>query len=876
MRVRTNTTAWVHVLAALLLASTWPLHAQTRQQALDGDWQFRLSPDAAEATAHPEAMQWRNARVPGHVHTDLLAHRLITDPYVGAPESGLQWIGLGRWEYRLRFDADDVTLARARADLVFEGLDTFATVYLNGENLLEADNAFRTWRIPVQGKLRAQDNELSVVFDSPIRRLLPRVQAMAHKIAGNYPSPYGDEPRDAMTGNFARKPGYHYGWDWGPRYVTAGIWRGVRLESWDRLRIADLWIVQQQVDAERAELEAVVEIEAEDDTTASLRLSYDDPDGRHVRLPTHSLALRAGSHAYRVPLRIEQPRRWYPVGLGEQALYRFDAELRAGHARAQATRRTGLRRVELRRPLDGQGGQGFAFAINGIEVFAKGANVIPFDMFPARVSDAQIRQRLQDARDANMNMLRVWGGGHYQRDAFYAAADELGLMVWQDLMFGGGMPPAFDPSFRVNVVAEAHDQLRRLRGHPSIVLWCGNNEMETAWKDWGHRRKLSEADPEFAQTVWDGYVQLFGRDLRQAVAEQGGGVPYWSSSPSNDLDEKANDSHRGNKHYWGVWAGSEPVDAYLAETPRFMAEFGLQAWPVKATIDAVIPRAEQGIDTQTVRAHQKFLAGDGNQRLLHYIREDYGEPRDFDDFVYRGQVMQAEGIALAASHHRASRPHTMGSLYWQLNDVWPGASWSGIDWYGRWKPLHFHARRFFAPVAVTALRSDGVTIVSLVSDRVEARTGSLRMRVIDFDGRVHRDESHAVSVPANSVFELARHADAELLAGADPLRTVAVFDLEVDGEPRSRQLVYFVAAKALELPEPGVQASWRRDGGESWLELHAQGLARALWIDFDGLDAALSDNALTLLPGERIALRVRSDTDPERLAQRLRLRWLTR
>ena len=436
------------------------------------------------------------------------------------------------------------------------------------------------------------------------------------------------------------------------------------------------------------------------------------------------------------------------------------------------------------------------------------------------------------------------------------------------------MQPGYDSGFRGNVVAEARDNVRRLRDHPSIVLWCGNNEEETAWKDWGHRRSLTAEDPAFAEQVWKGYVQLFDHDLRKVVAEEGGGVPYWSSSPSNDLAEKANDSNNGDKHYWDVWAGSKPIENYLDETPRFMSEFGLQGWTSLRTIDSFASADEQQIDGPVIRAHQKFLAGEGNQRLLHYIRENYGEPKDFADFVYLSQVMQAEGIELAALHHRASRPRTMGSLYWQLNDVWPGASWSSIDYYGRWKPLHFHARRFFAPLAVAALRKDGRTTLTLVSDRTTPTDAELRLRVMDFAGKVHRDERKTITLAPLAATNVTTWADADLLAGADPQSAAAVFELIVDDVPVSRRVVYFNAAKTLKLPVPDLSADLVRDPDGLRVDLHSQRLARAVWIDFGELDGELSDNAVTLLPGETLSVRLKSNAAIDDLRHNLHLRSL--
>ncbi|HEY0589158.1 MAG TPA: glycoside hydrolase family 2 protein [Pseudoduganella sp.] len=840
---------------------------------IEKGWTFRLLPGNAQLAAHPEALPWHAAKVPGTVHTDLLALRLIPDPYVGAPEAGLQWIGLADWEYRTRFDAPR---RAARSDLVFEGLDTFAEVWLNGKKLLDADNAFRTWRIAVQDRLRPKGNELRIVLRSPITRLLPAVRSMPRKLAGNYPSPYGDEPPDAMTGNFARKPGYHYGWDWGPRYVTAGIWKPVTLESWDAVRIDNVQLRQDHVDEARADIAAVVSAEAVRGGPFDLRLWQVAPGGKRTLAALRRIELQAGGNRIEVPLRIDRPRRWYPNGYGAQPLYQFEVEIGDGKAAVtKASVRTGLRSIALRREPD-EKGRSFYFEVNGIPVFAKGANSIPFDMFQPRVSKAQLRRVLQSARDANMNFLRSWGGGYYESDEFFDLADELGLLVWQDFMFGGGMPPAYDDAFRANAVAEARDNIRRLRNHPSLALWCGNNEEEISWKYWGPGKAMMEADPVFATKVWNGYVQLFGTDLRKVVAEEGGGIAYWASSPSDDLAEAANTPASGDMHYWEVWGNpAHPPSKYLEVTPRFMSEYGLQAWPVQRTIDAFARRSEQGIATPVIEAHQKFMAGKGNERLLKYVNYEFGEPKNFDAFVYLGQLAQAEGIELAALHHRASRPYTMGSLYWQLNDVWPGASWSSVDWFGRWKALHFHARRFYAPVAVAALRdAEGKISLSLLNDRTHPVRGKLRLRLMTLDGELLREESKPVELAPLSAARLANYTDAELLGNADPASTVAVFDLQAEGEPASRRVVYFKAAKDMRWPGPGLSAELRRDGNGFALEIRAAKFARAVWIDFGEVDTGIADNAMTLLPGETVTLHVATKASFATLRKALRLRSL--
>ncbi|HYE39762.1 MAG TPA: glycoside hydrolase family 2 protein [Ramlibacter sp.] len=371
-------------------------------------------------------------------------------------------------------------------------------------------------------------------------------------------------------------------------------------------------------------------------------------------------------------------------------------------------------------------------------------------------------------------------------------------------------------------------------------------------------------------------MQLFGTDLRQVVADEGGGIAYWSSSPGDDLAEVANTPASGDMHYWEVWGNpAHPVTKYLDVTPRFMSEYGLQAWPVQRTIDAFARRDEQGIATPVIQAHQKFLAGKGNERLMKYVSEEFGTPRDFADFAYLSQVMQAEGIELAALHHRASRPYTMGSLYWQLNDVWPGASWSGVDWYGRPKALQFHARRFYAPVAVAALRdAGGNTALTLINDRTRQVRAEWRLRVMGLDGKVLRDERKAVGMAPLSALRIAAYLDADLLGTADPASTVAVFDLNAEGEPASRRVVYFAPASRMRWDPAGVRAQLRRDGDGHLLEITASRLARGVWIDFGDLDAELSDNALTLLPGERATLRVRSAASEAALRAALHIRSL--
>lgn len=843
---------------------------------LQQGWQVRLAPGEARAKEFPKAAQWLPAQVPGTVQTDLIAAGVVPDPFYRDNEAKIQWAGLSDWQYQTRFKADAALLAREHVELVFDGLDTYAEVYLNGKKLLAADNMFRQWRVDAKPLLKRGDNVLEVRLYSPIKKIQPWLAKQPYALPGAYDSAFGDEPVARHSSTYVRKAPYTFGWDWGPRIVTAGIWQDVRVEAWDALRVDGLHIAQQRVDADAAQLLAQLEVQAGRSGEVQLELDVLGPDGQRVAQLSQKAVLDPGSNTLTVPVRIAKPQRWFPAGYGKQDLYTFKARIRDAAGDSYATERvTGLRSVELRRDKD-QWGKGFAIVVNGIPVFAKGANLIPFDSFPSRVDAPRMRGILQSARDANMNMLRMWGGGHYQPDSFYEDADRLGIMIWQDFMFGGAIPP-YDVAFRENTRAEAEAQVKRLGDHPSIVIWCGNNEVQTGWENWGDRVKFKQSiDPEERSRIERGMTTLFGTVLREAVSKYDSDTPYWATSPGTDFDGAADQPDDGDMHYWKVWGGPAlPVTEYLNVTPRFMSEYGLQSFPEMRTIRAFAEPGDLQPESPVMRAHQKFDKGNGNQRLLLYIRREFGEPKDFESFVYLSQLMQAEGIALAAEHLRASRPQSMGSLYWQLNDVWPGASWSSLDYFGRWKALHYHARRFYAPELIAALRNDkGQTEVTLVSDRTVPLAARWRMRVMDVSGKVLSKSEKPVTLAPLSSLRVGSFSDAQLLRRADPMRSFAVFELLDGARVLSRNLVFFDAAKNLHLPSPDIRSELRADGDGYALTLSSATLAREVWLGFGDLDATLSDNAFDLLPGEPLTVHVRSNATLEQLRAALQVRDL--
>ncbi|MGA9586522.1 MAG: glycoside hydrolase family 2 protein [Terracidiphilus sp.] len=826
---------------------------------LDHGWQFR------QGTTSPDPETgWMPATVPGDVHLDLLANKKIADPFYRDNESKLQSIQDENWEYRDTFDAAPSLLSRSNLDLVFDGLDGPSQVYVNGNLVLTGTNSFRVWRIPVKSHLHAGKNELRVVFASPVKA--------AAALAAT--DPWQPKTQTAPK-TYLRKPAYQYGWDWGPTFVTSGIWRPVRLEAWDKARIADFAIRQHDVSREVAHIDAEVQIEASHNGLGTVTVRYAE-GAKQPASSTLSVDLHAGLNTVTLPIEIRLPRLWYPAGYGDQPLYTFTSTISAGGPNSQATLdqrevKTGLRSIVLDRHPD-QWGRSFQFVVNGIPVFAKGADVIPFDSFPNRVTTAEYRRILESARDANMNMIRHWGGGYYETDEFYQICDELGIMVWQDFMFGNDWQPA-TYNFKLNIEAEAEDQVRRLRNHPSIVLWCGNNETEGAM-DWAPRPALA-ADVRYQ--MWQDYLTEFSGILPRVVARLEPEIPYWPSSPSADYEALSDHYQSGDAHIWDVWHGRVPFSTYETHHARFVTEYGFQSFPEMKTIEAFTEPADRtGIFTPVMLAHQKN--NEGNSIIHDYLLKDYPEPKDFASFLYVSQVLQAEGIKIGAEHFRRSRPETMGSIFWQLNDCWPVASWSSIDYYGRWKALQYYARRFYAPVLVSPHVENGSVKVYVVSDKVDPIRAWLRVRLMDFKGKVLLEDRHAVEIsPLMSKvyldWNLKKLADA---GGADTSSVFVVAELmDHEENPYSRNLVYLSPTKEIHLIPAQLNTEITGKNGNYKIHITSPVLARDVYLSLGAIDAKLSDNYFDILPGDSVAVTVTSNATLAELKAQLKIISLT-
>ncbi len=841
--------------------------SQTYLQSLANGWRFR----AVSAPEHKDAEQWTPATVPGVVQTDLRRAGVIPDPFFGDNEQALQWIGTTDWEYTDEFDADPATLHRRHAELIFEGLDTFADVSVNGQPLLHADNMFRSWHVDVTGRLRPH-NTLRIIFHSPVNTMAATAAKLPYIIPGTGYEPLEPSKGIYPTSQYVRKAAYSFGWDWAPRLITSGVWRPVHLESWNNARITAFHLHQSSVTAERAVAQAELDLDTDHASPhALLLITSTAPSGAALPSLRIPIVLDAGANHFIVPMRIERPQRWYPNGYGPQALYSFKATLIDG-ARLLDSRilRTGLRSLELRREPDAWG-KSFTFVVNGIPIFAKGANFVPPDSFPPDVTPERRLKILTAAHDAHMNMLRVWGGGYYLPDDFYEDADRLGLLIWHDFMFGGSMIP-HDPAYLDNVRAEAREQVQRLSDHPSIALWCGNNEVETAWHSWDDRQRFKAAlTPDQREQVWQDYLLVFHDMLKSAVAEFGNNVPYWPSSPSADFEDTAGSTRDGDVHSWTVWSAGAPITEYASTTPRFLSEFGFQAMPDLATVRAFVG-SDQDLTSPALLDHERFVHG--FTRMQQYLGKQFRQPRDFAAMVYLSQVMQAEAIKFAVESMRSRRPQNMGTLFWQLDDCWPAVSWSSIDYFLRPKALEFYARRFYAPLLVTAAIENHTVHVMVVSDETTPRDARLHWRLLTFDGHTVEEKQSPASVPALASTAAAT-IDLDSVAGFDPTHDVLALSLEdATGKQLASQNVYFDPPKELALPNQQITATVEDDvsGPDRFLViLHATTLARAVEISFGSLDAQPGDNFFDLLPGQTQRVRIRSTAPLEQLRAAVRL-----
>ena len=792
-------------------------------QSLGGAWQLRQD----------GSNEWLAAQIPGGVHTDLMAAGRIADPFVGDEELRVQWVAERDWEYRRTFHLDAAVAAEERLALVFDGLDTLAEVRLNGELLGRADNMFRSWRWDATGRLHPGDNEVAVLFRSAVRRgaELNAIRAL-------------DRPKGTLPGGpYLRKAPCHFGWDWGPRLPNIGIWQDVHLEGWSSARLEEVRI-EQTVEGGRARIVARLRAERVDGRAPAIEavLRVGHPNGR---VETARVAVPTGESTASLSLEIANPELWWPNGLGGQPLYRVEVELTAGDRTLDARAyQVGLRTLELRREPD-EWGESFTFVVNGVPVFAKGSNWIPADSFPARVTLERLEALIGAAAATNHNMIRVWGGGYYETEAFYDLCDRHGILVWQDFMFACSVYPLADPEFLANVAAEIREQVRRLRHRACLALWCGNNEMERGWTIWGWDR------PENGD-LREAYLRFFSNTLPAWVGAEDGATPYWPSSPSSGRPlEEPIGGNRGDEHEWIVWHALAPFSAYGHETYRFVSEFGFESLPALATVAAFAPDpADWNLGSPLLDHHQRCPTG--NARILYYMAQQFRLPKDFPSLVYLSQVLHAEAMRVGVEHWRRQRDRCSGALYWQLDDCWPVSSWASIDYFGRWKALQYATRRFYAPVLLSAeVDSDGVSL-AVTNDMAALWRGEVHWSLERLDGQVVASGLEPVESSGLATTAVVR---VPIATSTDERRSlVLVTELLEAGSRRSLIVTPFVPDKQLALGRPAIETAIEGSDGRATVRQRSDTLARWVELSLDGADVIFSDNYFDLPAGRDVSV----------------------
>ncbi|MFH0989525.1 MAG: glycoside hydrolase family 2 protein [bacterium] len=619
--------------------------------------------------------RWYSAAVPGCVHTDLMQNGLIPDPFVGTNERDLQWIGEKNWIYETTFGIPAAFLRQDHVELIFEGLDTYADVTLNDNTILHATNMFRTWRIECKSLLREGQNRLAIRFKNVFDENLPKHRSAPFELQAFD----NNDQAEAKISMHSRKAQFHYGWDWGPRLITCGVWRPVALQAWSGFKLNHVHVQQQNVTEAGADILSVIAIDSDRPREVSILMTMDD-----LQLVTQRVKLQQGKNVIPLTGHLANPKLWWTNGLGAQYLYSYrlivkdDSELSDEY-----TTSIGIRSLEIVREKDTHG-RSMYVKLNGVPVFMKGANYIPQDNFQNRVTRDRCEHIVRSAAEANMNMLRVWGGGIYEDDQFYEFCDRYGLLVWQEMIFACAMYPA-DGDFLENVRQEVIDNVTRIRNHPCIALYCGNNENEAAWFQWGWKQKYDTRTQEIFERNAE---RLFYEVIPSALREADSTRYYHPTSPIAGI--KNTPYSEGDIHYWGVWHGKEPFENFTSNIARFVSEYGFQSYPELSTVSKFARPEDRQLHSDVMLSHQRCMADArrdkeyGNRLIQTYMDRWYRTPKDFESYLYVSQVLQAEGVQVALEAHRRAMPFCMGSLYWQIDDCWPVASWSSIDYYGRW------------------------------------------------------------------------------------------------------------------------------------------------------------------------------------------------
>lgn len=830
------------------LKKSYPLHS---------NWEFK----------QVNQEKWYPATVPGVVHTDLFDNKLIEDPFYRQNEKDLQWIEEEDWVYKTTFDAPVSVLEGHHFSLQFEGLDTYADVKLNGKKVLTSDNMFVGYNKDVTSLLKEKGNTLEVYFHSPIKITTPlREQA-------GFEYPADNDAREEKFSIYSRKAPYSFGWDWGPRFVTSGIWRPIEIVVWNDAKINDVHIEQVELNDTEAKLHATVEISSDIVGEAIIRLENETAT---FSSSEKKVMLNKGLNVVELEAQIANPELWWPNGLGDQKRYEIKTQLNVeGNYVDQLSHKIGLRTIEVINEPDSIG-ESFYVKVNGQPVFMKGANYIPQDSFLPSVTQDRYDWMIESMVRAHMNMVRMWGGGIYESDYFYDQCDEKGLLVWQDFMFACTMYPG-DKDFINKVKEEAEYNIKRLRNRPSTALWCGNNEVGVAWDNWGWQDAYGWSE-EVQTKLKEDYNLLFKEVLPEMVNTYDKGRFYYPSSPISNWGN-LEDFTIGDNHFWGVWHGKYPFESFKEYVPRFMSEYGFQSFPSFKTIKRFTIEEDWGLETDVMNTHQKSYTGNGLIKV--YMERDFDVPEKFEDFVYVGQLLQADGMRQGFEVHRRRMPYCMGTLYWQLDDCWPAASWSSIDYYGEWKALHYAVERAFQPQLISTDIEDELLTVWVVNDEWKEHKTTLNIKANTFSGEEINTKTLPITVDGNTSKVVLEINIKDLLGKETSLKErksmyLTLESIDNNGKVEAKNYAFFVKPKDQTLPKVDVKTEVLLIDGQLSIKLKSNAFAESVALSLDGdAMAHFSDNYFHLEANQEKVISVeRTDLNAEELQKLLEVKCL--
>lgn len=797
------------------------------KQDLNGKWFLKTfdqgEGERGEAFNADSPDGWMEATVPGVVHLDLMKANKIGDPFYRLNELDVAWVEEKDWWYRREFDAPQELVSKESVELVFYGLDTFATIWLNGQEIGKANNMFIPWRFDAKRALKPGTNLLVVKLSSPVHVLNQLEEEKGKLVAANY-----------SGRSYGRKAQYSFGWDWGPRFATSGIWRGVELRGYDTAIIRYVMARTDSLTTSVAKLHLEAEISSLKKADAELVFDISIQDERFSR--TVSRKLNPGENLVQINLEVANPRLWWPAGYGQQLLYDFKVTLRSANDELDSiTNRIGLRKADLVQEDDREG-KSFIFRINGVPIFCKGANWIPADSFLPRVTKKDYDELLDMAVNAHMNMLRVWGGGIYESDLFYQMCDEKGLLIWQDFMFACAEYPE-EEWFWDLVKKEAEETVKRTRNHPSIVIWCGNNENHWFLKAGRFKKKKF-----YGETIYH-------RILPDICSRLDPTRPYWPSSPYGGDDP--NSQTTGDRHNWDVWANWADYTAYQDDKGRFISEFGLQAPPVMKTIESFTEPQDRWSQSKVIEHHNKMASG--TERLYRYLTGHFRIPTSFKDFVLLTQVNQGEALKCGIEQWRRRKFWTSGALFWQLNDCWPVTSWSVIDYFKRPKAAYYFVRRAFNPVLVSLVKQEEKVNAFVINDTLKDVQGNLVLKFQDPDGKTSFSKTMEINIFANSS-SLVHSQDLSELRTENIAQGFFYAELLVNGELVSDNTLFLERFKHIDLPKPDLQVELKKadtDGKAFLVQVLSPKFAKAVHLSLPGIQANYGDNYFDLLPATK-------------------------